>query len=200
MTSLTDFRYLEEEHIKYCYDGATGIAKLPLNAVYADGVRDPSRPTTGSLPNGDKFNASTSYKRLLSFFTSTSVSPDELTAMGYKKLEALLSEVFKFVFAAKGRVRCLIVNRKAPLLTLTRRIVVNSLKQLNRIVELSQYLFQGYQQTVWGGRYNLCNNKIFFEIKDYILKIIFKRYRNKGQDLTRFLFILRECRTYKVSY
>ena len=97
MTSLTDFRYLEEEHIKYCYDGATGIAKLPLNAVYAGGVRDPSRPTTGSLPNGEKFNASTSYKRLLSFFTSTSISPDELTAMGYKKLEALLSEVFMFV-------------------------------------------------------------------------------------------------------
>lgn len=105
----------------------------------------------------------------------------------------------------KGRVMCLIVNRKAPLLTLARCTVVNSLKQLNRIVELSQYLFhpgaQGYQQTVWrGGGYNLCNNKIFFEIKDYILKIIFKRYRNKGQDLTRFLFILRECRTYKVSY
>lgn len=129
MTSLTDFRYLEEEHIKYCYDGATGIAKLPLNAVYADGVRDPSRPTTGSLPNGEKFNASTSYKRLLSFFTSTSISPDELTAMGYKKLEALLSEVFMFVFAAKGRVMCLIVNRKAPLLTLTRCTVVDSLKK-----------------------------------------------------------------------
>ena len=155
MTSLTDFRYLEEEHIKYCYDGATGIAKLPLNAVYADGVRDPSRPTTGSLPNGEKFNASTSYKRLLSFFTSTSISPDKLRAMGYKKLEALLSEVFMFVFAAKGRVMCLIVNRKTPLLTLTRCTVVNSLKQLNRIVELSRYLFhpgaQGFQQTVWGG-------------------------------------------------
>lgn len=86
-------RYLEKEHIKYCYDGATGIAELPLSFVYANGVLDRHRPTTGSFPNGDKFNASTSYKRLLSFFTSTTISPEELKAMGYKKLEALLSEV-----------------------------------------------------------------------------------------------------------
>lgn len=70
------------------------------------------------------------------------------------------------------------------------------------IVELSRYLFHpGVQGTskLSGGGITFAI-KIFFEIKDHILKIIFKRYRNKGQDLTRFLFILRECRTHKVSY
>ena len=73
------------------------------------------------------------------------------------------------------------------------------------IVELSRYLFHpGVQGTSklsgGGGGGKTFAIKIFFEIKDHILKIIFKRYRNKGEDLTRFLFILRECRTYKVSY
>ena len=158
MTSLTDFRYLEEEHIKYCYDGATGIAKLPLNAVYADGVRDPSRPTTGSLPNGDKFNASTSYKRLLSFFTSTSISPDKLRAMGYKKLEALLSEVFMFVSERESYV--LDCESKGPAFNSNKMHCGGFFETI--IVELSRYLFHpGVQGTSklsgGGGGYNLCN-------------------------------------------
>jgi len=69
------------------------MAKLPLNSVYVEGVRDPSRPTTGTLPNGDVINATNSYKMILSFFTSTSITPEELRDKGYQKLDALLSQV-----------------------------------------------------------------------------------------------------------
>ena len=86
-------RYLETEHIRYCYSGATGMAKLPLRSVYADGSRDPSKPTTGRLPNGDVINGTNSYKMLLPFFTSSSITPEELRSMGYKKLKALLGQV-----------------------------------------------------------------------------------------------------------
>lgn len=75
------------------------MAKLPLNSVYVDSLRDPSRPTTGALPNGDVINATNSYKMLLSFFTSSSITPEELKEMGYKKLDEFLSQVETSVFA-----------------------------------------------------------------------------------------------------
>ena len=96
------FRYLEKEHFKYCYSGATGLAKLPLRSVYANENRDPARPTTGSLPNGDVINGTESYKMLLSFFTSSTISPEKLREMGYKKLEALLSEVLNVFLGNKA--------------------------------------------------------------------------------------------------
>ncbi|KAL9959511.1 hypothetical protein ACROYT_G032838 [Oculina patagonica] len=85
-------RYLEKGHLQYCYDGATGMAKLPLNSVFVNGDRDPSRPTTGTLPNGDAINITNSYKMILSFFTSGFISPEELRTQGYKKLDDLLNQ------------------------------------------------------------------------------------------------------------
>ena len=75
------------------------MARLPLNAVYVYDLRDPSRPTTGTLPNGDVINATNSYKMILSFFTSSSITPEELKDKGYKKLDALLIEVETSPFA-----------------------------------------------------------------------------------------------------
>lgn len=95
---LCSYRYLEKEHIQYCYSGATGLAKLPLNSVFVDGFRDPSRPTTATLPNGDVINATNSYKMILSFFTSHNITPEELKDNGYKKLDALLSQVGTSLF------------------------------------------------------------------------------------------------------
>ena len=75
------------------------MAKLPLNAVYVNGLRDPSRPTTGTLPNGDVINATYSYKMILSFFTSSSITPEKLRDEGYEKLNALLIKVERSLFA-----------------------------------------------------------------------------------------------------
>ena len=75
------------------------MAKLPLNSVYVNDFRDPSRPTTGTLPNGDVINATNSYKMILSFFTSSSITPEELKDKGYKKLDALLIQVETSLFA-----------------------------------------------------------------------------------------------------
>jgi len=85
-------RYLEKEHLLYCYEEANGMASLPLRFVYVDGARDPSRPTTATLPNGDVINTTNSYSRLLSFFTSGGITPEKLREMGYRKLDALLRQ------------------------------------------------------------------------------------------------------------
>ena len=74
------------------------MAKLPLNSVFVNEVRDPSRPTTGTLPDGYVINATNSYKMILSFFTSSSITPEELKDKGYKKLDALLSQVGASLF------------------------------------------------------------------------------------------------------
>ena len=66
--------------------------------MYVNGDRDSSRPTTGTLPNGDVINITNSYKMILSFFTSGFISPEELRDKGYKKLEALLDQVKPLVF------------------------------------------------------------------------------------------------------
>lgn len=87
------YRYLEKEHLLYCYEEANGMASLPLRFVYVDGARDPSRPTTATLPNGDVINTTNSYSRLLSFFTSGEITPEKLREMGYRKLDALLRQV-----------------------------------------------------------------------------------------------------------
>ena len=69
------------------------MIKLPLNSVYINGYRDNTRGTTGTLPNGDVINITNSYTRMLSFFTSGGISPEELRDMGYKKLDNLLGQV-----------------------------------------------------------------------------------------------------------
>ena len=91
--SVSRYRYLEKEHLKYCYEEADGMAKLPLNYVYINGFPDPARATSGKLPNGDVINATKSYTKLLSFFTSGRISPEDLQKMGYKKLNDLLEQV-----------------------------------------------------------------------------------------------------------
>ena len=69
------------------------MANLPLRFVFVEGLRDPSRPTTARLPNGKAINITNSYTRLLSFFTSGGISPEELRRMGYEKLDTLLGQV-----------------------------------------------------------------------------------------------------------
>lgn len=77
------------------------MAKLPLNSVYMNDLRDPSRPTTGTLPNGDVINVTNSYKMILSFFTSSAITPKELREKGYEKLKSLLSQVETSLFAIR---------------------------------------------------------------------------------------------------
>ena len=90
---VSRYRYLETEHLKYCYEEADGMAKLPLSSVYINGFPDRARATSGKLPNGDVINATESYIKLLSFFTSGVISPEELRQMGNKKLNDLLEQV-----------------------------------------------------------------------------------------------------------
>lgn len=67
---------------------------MPLQYVYTNGVRDPTRPTcNGTLPGGESFNGSRAYEILLSFFTTYDVPPKEIDELANKALEELYPKV-----------------------------------------------------------------------------------------------------------
>ncbi|KAK3727918.1 hypothetical protein QZH41_016368 [Actinostola sp. cb2023] len=83
--------YLGNEHVRHCVPSnvSSGLANRPLGHVYVDGV--PTKPTTQSLPTGEKIYGNTTYASMMSYFTTTDVTPDEVYEMGWKRVK----EVYK---------------------------------------------------------------------------------------------------------
>ena len=92
---LLAIRYLEEDHIQYCVPSSvsSGLSSLPVSYVYVNGIANISQTTTQVLPSGELLNGSTAYMELLSFFTTTNSTPDEVYNLGYDMLRKLYPEV-----------------------------------------------------------------------------------------------------------
>ena len=92
---LIAIRYLEEDHIQYCVPSSvsSGLSSLPVSYVYVNGSAHISQTTTKVLPFGEPLNGSTAYMELLSFFTTTNSTPDEVYNLGYDMLRKLYPEV-----------------------------------------------------------------------------------------------------------
>lgn len=58
-----------------------------------DNTADKSRPTNKSLPTGEKLNGKESYKKLVTYFTTNNMSPDEINKLGFKMLNELYPQV-----------------------------------------------------------------------------------------------------------
>ena len=87
--------YLDHEHRSHCLpnDLASGLANLPVDYVYNNGVPDKSQPTKKILPTGEPLNGTESYKLILSYFTTTDISPEEIFAEGEKQLKYFYDQV-----------------------------------------------------------------------------------------------------------
>ena len=72
---------------------SSGLATLPLSYVYVNNTADKSRPTNKSLPTGEKLNGKESYKQIVSYFTTNTMTPDEIHQMGFKMLNELYPQV-----------------------------------------------------------------------------------------------------------
>lgn len=92
---LLAIRYLEEDHIQYCVPSSvsSGLSSLPVSYVYVNGSANISQTTTKVLPFGQPLNGSKAYMELLSFFTTTNSTPDEVYNLGYDMLRKLYPEV-----------------------------------------------------------------------------------------------------------
>lgn len=87
--------YLDNEHKSHCLpnDLASGLANLPVDYVYNNGVPDKSKPTNKKLPTGEPLNGTESYKLILSYFTTTDISPEEIFDEGKKQLKFFYDQV-----------------------------------------------------------------------------------------------------------
>ena len=94
-------RYLESDYSKHCVssDISSGWSSLPLKYVYVNNT--PTVRTTGQLPTGEPLDGKTAYDKLLSYWTTTNVTADELYELGYDLAKKSHDEVF-IVNHAKG--------------------------------------------------------------------------------------------------
>ena len=61
---------------------SSGLFSRPLPYVYIEGKPDTAQPTTRTLATGEEIIGAQSYSRILSFFTTTDISPDEVYSKG----------------------------------------------------------------------------------------------------------------------
>lgn len=87
--------YLENDHKRHCLpnDVASGLANLPVDYVFVNGTPDKSQPTNKTLPSGEPLNGTESYKLILSYFTTTDISPEDIFAEGKKQLKFFYDQV-----------------------------------------------------------------------------------------------------------
>ena len=89
------FRYLRRDHIQHCVlsNVSSGLATLPLSFVYVNNTAIKSRPTNKSLPTGELLNGKKSYQQIVSYFTTNTMSPDDIHDLGFKMLKELYPQV-----------------------------------------------------------------------------------------------------------
>lgn len=87
--------YLDNEHKSHCLpnDLASGLSNLPVDYVYNNLVPDKDKPTTKKLPFGEPLNGTESYKLIVSYFTTTDISPEEIHVEGQKQLKDFYDQV-----------------------------------------------------------------------------------------------------------
>ncbi|XP_001640303.2 uncharacterized protein LOC5520476 [Nematostella vectensis] len=113
--SLVDFlgkpvveyiKYMENEHSIHCVPShlSSGLATLPLAHVCRNGVADLSLPTTGRLPSGESLNGSRAYHSILSFFTTTNVTPRAISDMGWARLKELKKQAVSIAKQVTGEI------------------------------------------------------------------------------------------------
>jgi len=61
--------------------------------VYVNNTAIKSRPTNKSLPTGEFLNGKKSYQQIVSYFTTNTMSPDEIHDLGFKMLKNLYPQV-----------------------------------------------------------------------------------------------------------
>lgn len=87
-------RYLETENLEHCVPSSvsSGLAKLPLSNVFVNGTKT-AETTSKQLPDGEPLNGTKAYESIMSYFTTTSETPDEVHQLGKDMLKKLFPEV-----------------------------------------------------------------------------------------------------------
>lgn len=93
---LNLIHFLEYEHSRHCLPStvASGLANLPVDFVYTDGVPDLGNRTTKVLPGtGRELHGRETYRMILSYFTTFNITPDAIYDEGIKQLKKYMPQV-----------------------------------------------------------------------------------------------------------
>ena len=96
--------------------------------MYVNGIANISQTTTKVLPFGEPLNGSTAYMELLSFFTTTNSTPDEVYNLGYDMLRKLYPEVTHYY--------------REPRLNITSNIFFRTTRRVTMLTEWKLRLFE----------------------------------------------------------
>ncbi len=83
--------YVKNNYSIHCVpdDVSAGLAKLPLSFVWVNQKEDKSQPTTKKLPTGETLNGPKAYEMILPYFTTNSMSANEIYDLGQRMLNTL---------------------------------------------------------------------------------------------------------------
>ena len=89
-------RYLEFNHSVHCLpnDLSSGLGNLPVDYVYYNGKPNTNEKTTKTLPlTNIRLSGKVSYRKHLSFFTTTKLTASDIFKEGQKELDIFYPEV-----------------------------------------------------------------------------------------------------------
>ncbi|XP_028402716.1 uncharacterized protein LOC114525533 [Dendronephthya gigantea] len=103
---LTDFvEYLGKKHIRNCLpqDLSSGLAGIPVDHIYIDGAPT-IIPTTKILPiTGQNLSGKENYKSILTSFTTSDISPEEIYEIGKESLRKLFPKAIEIARNVTGQ-------------------------------------------------------------------------------------------------
>ncbi|XP_031556875.1 uncharacterized protein LOC116293574 [Actinia tenebrosa] len=96
--------YMEFQHVRHCPPDkvSSGLSELPLDYVYVDGVPDVSQVTNKTLPTGERVDGKKTYKTILSFFTTSDITPEQVYEEGVKQLDIFMPQVLSIAKEITG--------------------------------------------------------------------------------------------------
>ena len=100
-------RYLETENLKHCVPSsvASGLAELPLSYVFVNRKKT-AETTSKQLPDGEPLNGSKAYESIMPYFTTISITPDQVHQLGKEMLRKLYPEV-NLIYRDEKKIKCL---------------------------------------------------------------------------------------------
>ena len=99
--------YLEKEHMRHCVPSniSSGLFNRPLKYVFTDGKPNISQPTVRNLSTGEIISGPQTYASILSFFTTSDITPEEVNKKGWEMVNKTYPQVLRIVILKKFAIR-----------------------------------------------------------------------------------------------
>lgn len=93
--------------MRHCVPSNTssGLFNRPLKYIYTDGKPNMSQPTVQNLSTGEILRGPQTYASILSYFTTTDMTPDEVYEKGWEMVNETYPQVLVIICKLGGQLR-----------------------------------------------------------------------------------------------